>query len=44
MWPERVVRVDELPRGSGAKIAKAELRADIERRVREEQTREAPLT
>ena len=44
MWPERVVRVDELPRGSGAKIAKAELRADIERRVREEQPREAPLT
>jgi acyl-CoA synthetase len=40
MWPERVVRVDELPRGSGAKIAKAELRADIERRIREE--RELP--
>ena len=37
MWPERVVRVDELPRGSGAKIAKADLRADIERRLREEQ-------
>ncbi|MEO8693713.1 MAG: class I adenylate-forming enzyme family protein [Acidimicrobiales bacterium] len=33
MWPERVVRVDELPRGSGAKIGKAELRADIERRL-----------
>ena len=33
MWPERVVRVAELPRGSGAKIGKAELRADIERRL-----------
>jgi acyl-CoA synthetase len=32
MWPERVVRIDELPRGSGGKVAKAELRADIERR------------
>ena len=41
MWPERVVRVDELPRGSGAKIAKADLRADIERRMREEQALEA---
>ena len=38
MWPERVVRVDELPRGSGAKVAKAELRADIERRMRAEQS------
>jgi acyl-CoA synthetase len=38
MWPERIVRVDELPRGSGAKVAKAELRADIERRMRAEQT------
>ena len=36
MWPERVVRVDELPRGSGAKIGKAQLRADIERRIAQE--------
>ena len=40
MWPERIVRVDELPLGSGAKVAKAELRADIERRVREERALE----
>jgi len=38
MWPERIVRVDELPRGSGAKIGKAELRADIERRLEAERT------
>ena len=41
MWPERIVRVDELPRGSGAKIAKADLRADIERRMRDEQSLDA---
>jgi acyl-CoA synthetase len=36
MWPERIVRVDELPRGSGGKVGKAELRADIERRLKDE--------
>ncbi|MSV89769.1 MAG: hypothetical protein F2876_08130 [Actinobacteria bacterium] len=35
MWPERVVVIAELPRAAGAKVAKAELRADIERRMRE---------
>ncbi len=35
MWPERVVVVAELPRAAGAKVAKAELRADIERRLRD---------
>ena len=44
MWPERIVRVDELPRGAGAKIAKAELRADIERRRRAEQAPETTDT
>jgi acyl-CoA synthetase len=36
MWPERVIRVQELPRGSGGKVAKAALRWDIERRLLEE--------
>jgi acyl-CoA synthetase len=36
MWPERIVVVGELPRAAGAKVAKAELRVDIERRMREE--------
>ena len=38
MWPERVVVIAELPRAAGAKVAKAELRADIERRMRETDT------
>lgn len=36
MWPERLVVVAELPRGSGGKVGKAELRVDIERRLAEE--------
>jgi acyl-CoA synthetase len=32
-WPERLEFVDDLPRGSGGKIAKAELRADLRRRM-----------
>lgn len=32
-WPERIVVVDELPRGSGGKIAKQSLRDDIRRRL-----------
>jgi acyl-CoA synthetase len=32
-WPERIEFVDDLPRGSGGKIAKAELRADLRRRM-----------
>jgi acyl-CoA synthetase len=35
-WPERLVVVDDLPRASGGKIAKQELRADIRRRLAEE--------
>jgi len=33
MWPERLVVVDALPMASGGKVAKAELRADINRRL-----------
>jgi len=32
-WPEHLVVVDELPRSSGGKVAKGELREDIRRRV-----------
>ena len=32
-YPEHLVRVDELPRASGGKVAKGELRADIRRRL-----------
>jgi acyl-CoA synthetase len=32
-FPERLVQLDELPRSSGAKVAKGELRADIRRRL-----------
>jgi len=35
-WPERLIVVDALPRSSGGKVAKGELRADIRRRVAEE--------
>jgi len=34
-WPERLIVVDALPRASGGKVAKGELRADIRRRVAE---------
>jgi acyl-CoA synthetase len=35
-WPERLIVVDEIPRSSGGKIAKGELRADVRRRLRDE--------
>jgi acyl-CoA synthetase len=34
-WPERLIVLDALPRASGGKLAKGELRADIRRRVAE---------
>ncbi len=37
LLPERLVVVDEMPLSSGAKIAKGELRADLEARLRVEQ-------
>lgn len=37
MWPEHLVLVDDLPRSSGGKVAKGELREDIQRRVEAEQ-------
>ena len=33
LWPERIEVVDALPRSSGGKIAKGELRADIRRKL-----------
>jgi acyl-CoA synthetase len=33
LWPEHLVVLDELPVASGGKVAKAELRADIKRRL-----------
>jgi acyl-CoA synthetase len=33
VWPEHLVVVDDLPRASGGKIAKGELRDDIKRRI-----------
>lgn len=38
LYPERLIIVDELPRSSGSKIAKGELREDIRRRVDAEQS------
>jgi acyl-CoA synthetase len=35
-FPEQLVQLDELPRSSGDKVAKAELRADIRRRLADE--------
>ena len=35
-WPERLEVVDTLPRGSGGKVAKGELRADVRRRLARE--------
>ena len=32
-WPERLVQLEELPRSSGGKVAKGELREDIRRRL-----------
>jgi acyl-CoA synthetase len=34
-WPERLIVVDALPRASGGKVAKGELRADIKQRLGE---------
>ncbi|HZP27603.1 MAG TPA: class I adenylate-forming enzyme family protein [Acidimicrobiia bacterium] len=36
LWPERVVVVDAIPRSSGGKVAKGELRDDIKRRLADE--------
>ena len=36
LLPERLIVIDEMPRSSGAKIAKGELRADLEARRRRE--------
>lgn len=41
-WPERIIVVDELPRGSGGKIAKQSLRDDIRRRLEIETGGNAP--
>ena len=38
MWPERLVCVRDLPQGSGGKVGKAALRADIAGRLEAEQT------
>ena len=38
MWPERLIIVDALPTASGGKVAKAELRADIRKRLAAEST------
>jgi acyl-CoA synthetase len=38
IWPERLVVVPELPRGSGGKVAKTRLREDIARRVSAERS------
>ena len=37
LWPERIVVVDAIPRSSGGKVAKGELRDDITRRLAEEE-------
>jgi acyl-CoA synthetase len=39
-WPERLIVVPELPRGSGGKVAKQQLREDIARRVSAEASSE----
>ncbi len=36
LWPERIVVVDSIPRSSGGKVAKGELRDDIKRRLAQE--------
>jgi acyl-CoA synthetase len=33
LWPEHLVELGDLPRASGGKIAKGELREDIKRRL-----------
>lgn len=42
LFPERLIVLDELPRSSGAKVAKGELREDIRRRVELEPEVERP--
>jgi len=37
LWPERIVVVDAIPRSSGGKVAKGDLRADIRRRLADEE-------
>ena len=37
LWPERLVVVDAMPRSSGGKVAKGDLRADIRRRLADEE-------
>ncbi len=37
LWPERLIVLDSLPRASGGKIAKGELRADVERRASQDE-------
>jgi acyl-CoA synthetase len=39
-YPERLVVVDALPRASGGKVAKGELRADIRRRIADADARD----
>jgi acyl-CoA synthetase len=41
LWPERIVVVDAIPRSSGGKVAKGDLRADIRRRLEAELETEA---
>lgn len=43
LFPERLIVLDELPRSSGAKVAKGALRADIEQRIAAEQAAQARL-
>lgn len=43
-FPERLVVLDELPRSSGGKVAKAELRADIRNRITNKGGAEPPPT
>ena len=40
-FPERLVQLDELPRSSGDKVAKGELRIDIRRRLARDQAEDA---
>ncbi|MFA5886113.1 MAG: class I adenylate-forming enzyme family protein [Acidimicrobiia bacterium] len=42
LWPERVVALDALPRSSGGKVAKGELRDDIRARVAAAESTDAP--
>ena len=35
-WPEKLIVVEKLPRGSGGKVAKEALRQDVRKRLSEE--------